>query len=228
MVGFVFLSCRKNNPETSITQELETFAEIELNNNFDVYLIEDSIFSIEIKGYQKTISKVTYSIENDVLKIDNDMKYKFTHPKTNKVSLYIHSKPLRKVTANETCYLRTINTITSDDFGLIFKSKANFADLEFNGKVFYYWNNFPCGGKLTLQGTSEQLKIWNTAITSVDAKNLISDYAIVENSSKGLVEVNVINKFEYSLLGDGNIELYGAPPIRTEMQKTGSGELIIH
>jgi len=228
MLGLLILSCKKNNPKTIRNVELATFSEIELLSNFDVYLIEDSTFSIEIEGFEKSVSQVEYSVENQVLKIDNVQKYKFTHPKTNKITLNIHSKPLRKVTANETCYIRTKNPITSDDFGLIFKSKANYADLELKGKVFYYWNNYPCGGKLTLKGTTEQLKIWNTAILSVDAKNLISDYAIVENSSKGLCEVNVVNKIEYSLLGEGNIELYGAPLIKNQILKTGKGELIIH
>ncbi len=228
LIGIVLISCKKNNPETTISSELDAFSEIELNNNFDVYLIEDSVFFIEIKGYLKTISKVTYSIESGVLKIDNEMKYKFTRPKTNKVSLYIHSKPLSKVTANETCYIRTITPITSTKFGLIFKSKSNFAELELNGENFYYWNNYPCGGKLTLSGSIEELSLWNTALMSVDAKNLLTQYALVENSAKGICEVNVSNKLEYSISGDGNIELYGNPPTQNLIAKTGNGKLIIH
>lgn len=225
---FLLWSCKKNNPEGSIYNDLGDFAEIQLSSNFDVYLIEDTVFSIEIKGFQKSISKVEYSIVSGILKIDNKQKYKFTHPKTNKVTLYIHSKPLQKLTSNETCYIRTVNPITSNDFGLVFKSKANFAELELAGNIFYYWNNFPCGGKLILSGSTNELKIWNTAILSVDAKSLTANYAIVENSSKGLCEVNVINKLEYSLLGDGNIDLYGNPPIKNEIAKTGKGELVIH
>tara|TARA_R110000737_G_scaffold17130_1_gene34563 strand:+ start:228 stop:944 length:717 start_codon:yes stop_codon:yes gene_type:complete len=226
--GIILFSCKKNNPEGTIYTDLNAFSEIELSSNFDVYLIEDSVFSIEIKGFEKSISKVEYFIESDILKVDNKQKYKFTRPKTNKVTLYIHSKPLRKLTSNETCFIRTVNPITSDEFGLIFKSKANFAELDLAGNIFYYWNTFPCGGKLTLKGTTNQLKLWNTAILSVDAKGLTANYAVVENSSKGLCEVNVINKLEYSLLGDGNIDLYGNPPIKTEVAKTGKGELIVH
>jgi hypothetical protein len=224
----LLLSCKKNNPESAVYTELEAFSEIELSNNFDVYLVEDSIYSIEIRGFEKSTSKVNYIVESGILKIENTQKYKFTKPKTNKVTLYIHSKPLRKVTSNETSYIRTVNPITSNDFGLVFKSKANFAELDLAGGTFYYWNNYPCGGKLKLRGTTDELKIWNTAILSVDAKDLIAKYAIVENSSKGLVEVNVANKFEYSILGDGNIELHGSPPIQNEIAKTGKGNLIIH
>lgn len=227
-VFILLISCKKNNDEITIKAELSEFTEIEINSNFDVFIEEDTAFSIEITGFEKSISKVTYSIEFGVLKIDNEQKYRFTHPKTNKITLHIRSKPLRKLTSNETCYIRTINPITSTDFGLVFKSKANFADLELQGNVFYYWNNFPCGGKLKLSGATEELKIWNTAILSVDAKNLLSDYALVENSSKGICEVNVVNKFEYSILGSGNVELYGNPIIQHVLQKTGTGELIVH
>jgi hypothetical protein len=221
-------SCKKNNPESSTYESLNSFSEIEVNSNFDVYLVEDSIFSIEIKGFKKAISNVDYIIESGILKIDNNQKYKFTHPKTNKITLYIHSEPLETVTVNETCFIRTVNPITSEDFGLILKSKANYAELDLAGNTFYCWNNFPCGGKLTLHGTTNLLKLWNTAILSVDAKDLVASYALVQNSSKGLCEVNVTNKLEYSLLGDGNIELYGNPPIQNQIEKSGTGKLIIH
>lgn len=225
---FGAISCKKNNPKSTIRVDLTNFSEVELNSNFDVYLIEDSTFWIEIEGFEKSIAKVEYSIDSDILRLVNKQKNKFLFPETNKVTIYIHSKPLRKLTSNETCFIRTTNPITSPNFGLIFKSKANYAEIELAGKTFYYWNNFPCGGKLTLSGTTEELKIWNTAILSVDAKQLVANYSLVENSSKGLCEVNVITKFEYSLLGDGNIELYGNPPIQNQLQNTGKGKLIVH
>ncbi|MFA7273692.1 MAG: DUF2807 domain-containing protein [Crocinitomicaceae bacterium] len=225
----IFLTaCQKNNPEGIITTPLADFHEIEINSNFDVYLVEDSVFFVEIHGHEKTIQKVTCTVESEVLTIDNLQKQKFTHPKSNKVTLYIHAKQLTKVSANETCQLKTVNAIHTTSFTYTAKSKANFADLEVNCTDFAYWNNFPCGGKITLRGTTNLLKIWNTAIMSIDAKGLTSSYAYIENSAKGLCELNVTNKLEYKLLGDGNIDVYGAPSEINELAKTGKGTLILH
>ena len=227
-LSFFLTACQKNNPEGSITKPLADFHEIEINNNFDVFLVEDSVFFVEIQGHEKTIQKVNCIVESEVLTIDNLQKQKFTHPKTNKVTLYIHTNQLTKVSANETCQLKTVNAIHTTSFSYTAKSKANFADLEVNCTDFSYWNNFPCGGKITLRGTTNQLKIWNTAIMSIDAKGLTTGYAYIENSAKGLCEVNVANKLEYKILGDGNIEVYGAPSIIHELVKTGKGSLILH
>lgn len=224
---FLTLACQKNNPKVTGIIALSAFDEVHLETPFEVELVEDTIFYIEVIGHAKTIDDLAYTVENKVLRLANRLKAKYMKPKTNALRLIIHAQPLRIVEANETCSITTRNPITSADFGLILKSKGNFADLELNGSVFYYWNNYPCGGKLTLRGQTDQLKIWNTAIFSVDAKNLTTDYCLVENSSKGACELRVTGSIEYKIKGEGNIEVYGSPSLVVEREKTGTGKFIL-
>ncbi|MBA3901647.1 MAG: DUF2807 domain-containing protein, partial [Bacteroidetes bacterium] len=114
----------------------------------------------------------------------------------------------------------------SDDFGIVMSSKLNQANLELGGKSFHFWNNFPCGGKLTLSGNTEILKIWTFSIMSVDAKNLHAEYALIENSSKGNCEVFVSGKLEYSIHGTGDIHLYGNPKQVILNEINSSGKLL--
>lgn len=229
ILGFLLLlGCQKNNPKVTLTKTFDTFEEIHLNSPFDVQLQEDSTFYIEIIANQKTIEAITFDLSNGVLKIENELSGRFLKPNTNKVTLVIHSKPLKLLQANETCFISTVNPITSLDFGLIMKSKGNFAELELNSKVFYFWNNYPCGGKLTLTGTTEQLKIWSSAIFSVDAKNLVTQYAFVENNSKGNCEVNVSSALEYNIRSEGNIGVYGNPVTIVENGNSGDGAFILY
>ncbi len=225
--SFLLFSCTKKNQTVSRFSELNPFTEIELNNSFDVYLNEDTIYNIEMIGNEEIIGDIVFDVEDSVLKISNDWSPKWLAPRKNKIQLYINSKQLRKVSANETCNIETISPITSYEFGLILKSKVNQASLELACHIFYYWNNFPCGGKLTLSGNTEILKLWNYAIMSVDAKNLDAKYALVENSSEGNCEITVTDKLEYSIHGDGDIHLYGSPPEIIEIQLTSSGQLIL-
>lgn len=231
-IAFLFLfgliSCHKNNPETNQKVELSAFDEIRLLSPMDVELVEDSVFYVEIIGFQKTADAIEFRIENGILEIENTLKSKFAKPKTKGIKIIVHSKPLKLVEAVETCNITTGNAITSPEFGVILKSKGNFANLELNCDVFYYYNNYPCGGKMTLRGTTHQLKIWNTAIFSIDAKNLVTDYCLLENSSKGKCEVNVTSAIEYDIAGEGNIEVYGNPITVVENGKSGSGEIIFY
>jgi hypothetical protein len=228
LILFILIGCKKNNLESTKTIELSAFEEILLLSPMDVELVEDTSFFVEVIGFEKTVDAVEFKIENGVLQIENTLKSKFAKPKTKSVKVIIHSTPLKLVEALETCNISTGNAITSLEFGIILKSKGNFADLELNCNVFYYYNNYPCGGKMTLRGATQQLKIWNTAIFSVDAKNLVTNYCLVENSSKGKCEVNVTGAIEYDMKGEGNIEVYGNPATVVENGKSGSGEIIFY
>ncbi len=106
--------------------------------------------------------------------------------------------------------------------------KANQANLELACNSFYYWNNFPTGGKLTLTGAVDILTLWNTAIMSVDAKELTARSALVDNSSKENCEITVLEKLEYSISGVGDIHLYGSPREIIENEISSSGRLIQH
>ena len=228
LIFFLLSACKKDKEERiRRSYSLDEFDTIQLHNSFDVFLIEDSVFSVEAEGSKSDLDKLEIAVENKTLNIKNLKKLKWTSPKGNPIALYIKSKPLKEVHANETCDIRTINPISSDEFGLILKSKANTADLQLNGNIFYYWNNFPCGGKLTLSGQVNELKIWNTAIMSVDAQNLITNYALVENNSQGVCKVNVLNRLDYKIDGLGDIHLYGSPPEIIQKPSSSSGRLIV-
>ncbi len=212
----------------SIFEELEPFNHVEINSSFDIFLYEGDTYSIEIIGNEEIIEHVSFNVINNVLKIDDNRKIKWTTPKKNKIEIYINSEPLTEVKINEACNTQTINPITSEEFGLILCGKVNIANLELNCNTFYFWNNFPCGGKLTLSGETEKLRIWNDALFVVDSKELLVNHALIENRSKGDCDVTVLNELEYSIQGSGNIHLYGSPTNIIEGEITSSGKLIKH
>ena len=224
----LFISCKKEIIDSNRILNLEPFEEIELNDAFEVFVTEGNNYSIEIVGDEKVIDYVDVIVNNNILTIENTRKAEWMSPKKNKIRIYVTSLPLSKITAAEGCNIKTLTAITSDNFGLILKGKSSQANLELNNNSFYYWNHFPTGGKVTLSGKTEKLKIWNFAIMSVDARNLISKNAIVENSSLGDCEVTVINKLEYSISEKGNIHLYGDPPEIISKGLFSSGRLIQH
>ena len=223
---FFLFSCKKEFVQDKKIIELSAFTKIELNAPFDVYLMEDSVFSISIEGDENTIQSVSAEVKENKLIVEDNRKTRWLSPNRNKISLYIRSKPLEEVKANETCNIQTLSPITSSEFGLILGSKANAANLELNCDVFYYWNSHPCGGNVTLRGTVNELKIWNFALMSVDAKNLVAKKAIVENHAKGNCEIQVLNQLNYSIYGIGDILLSGNPPEINENTVNSSGKLI--
>lgn len=162
---------------------------------------------------------------DSTLHFKNEYKGAFLHPKKNDVKIYVTVKDLKLIHADETCKIFSTNTLSGSDLGIIFAGKLNEASLDLNYQSVYYWNNFPCGGKLQLSGSCNELKIWNYALMSVDAQELISQNVFIENSSKGDCSVHAVQGIEYSIFGEGNILLTGQPIIHEKIV-TSSGKLI--
>lgn len=230
IVVFATLSaCNKVDKKTvSIQQSVAGFHSVELNDVFEVVLVEDSIFYVEIIGSPKMVEGVKVVCTDSVLYLDRKNGNRWYRPSKNEIKVIVHSKPLKLVVANHTCFVETMNPISSYEFGLVFKGKASQGDLELNCNSFYFWNNEPTGGLLKVRGRSNFFKVWNAAIMVVDAKDLETEYGLIENYSKGDCSVRAINTFEYVITGMGNIHLYGNPSLIVEKQRTGSGVLVVH
>ena len=228
LLALMFASCEKEYVEKRITVDLPAFEQVELYQTFEVYLIEDSTFFVEVVGDENFVDHAIFDVVDGILKIDNDKSLKWASPGNNVVKLYIHSNPLRSLSAKVACNIQTITPITSWEFQLILGGKVNQADLELACNTFWYWNEFPCGGHVRLRGTADIAAIWNFALMTVDAKDLIARNAKVENSSKGRCEVQVTNKFEYSITGVGDIHLHSQPNEILVGEVSSSGQLIQH
>lgn len=219
-------SCSKEKITSKIVQ-LPSFVEVEVNDTFRIELEEDSVFYIEVIGDEKLIDKVEYKVEFEKLVLSNSKRLKWMQPTKNKTRIVIHSLPLSKVVASESCFITTNNPITSQEFGLVLGSKLNEADLELNCDVFYFWNNFPCGGTLELSGQTREVKLWTDALFAVDARKLEASYGNIVNRSKGNIAVRVNNKLDYSIQNEGDINLYGNPNQIFEIEPSSStGKLI--
>lgn len=230
----LFFSCSKKERNGYRTETPLPFSEVELHSSFHVALQEDSIYFIEIQGNQEIINGINILSTDSILTLEDPRKSEWRTPQVNKVKVIIHSPPLKKVTTFEACYLSTITPITAHEFGLIFGGKANEAELELAGNIFYYWGGSVGGGKVFLEGKTEELKIWNTGLVGIDAQNLSANFALIENKSRGQVQVNVSKKLMYGIAGEGNIVLHSNPeliiPVDSLMDYTNPtrGKLVEH
>ncbi len=224
-----FLSCEENGVEEETYYErLLPFNTLELNSVFDVYLIQDTIYAVKIVGNPNVIKNILFKVENGILRISNESRGKWLGPENNRVKLYISSNRLSQIFPKETCYIETVNPIITDDFSIIQgnKPKLSQINLTLDCGTFLYWNNYQCGGKLTLRGKTKNLIVYSFALMSVNARELRTDYALIENNSKGDCQVFVTDMIEYSIRGVGNIYLQGNTNEIVANEQTSTGRLI--
>lgn len=222
---FLLLSCKKESLTKSIA--LNDFNQITFNSHFEVILIQGNEHKVEFVGYEKAIEQIEYKITDSTLTLENTSNFLWANPDKNKIKVFITFKSLKKVNANESCEITNQGTLSGDELGVFFASKLNEAKLNLAYNTFYYYNNHPCGGKLTLEGTCGFLKIWNYALMQVDASALISDHVLIENHSKGDCSVNTSKLIEYSVFGEGNIYCYGNPSDLIEHNLGSKGKFIL-
>lgn len=224
---FFLTSCSKDvDKESVVIHELQPFDTILVKSVFHVYLIQDTVFSIRIQGREDFIDGIICQVVNKKLILDNDTKGMWLSPETNKIKLFISSDSLDIVIANETSFIETINPIITKRFGISLGNKLGMANLELNCDNFYFWNNHPSGGMLTLRGYTRTMGLWNFAIMSIDASDLFVDEAYVENYSKGDCKIRVREKLWYGIYGTGKIYLYGETNQIFPLENTISGRLI--
>jgi hypothetical protein len=225
--AFASNSCKKQLVQETFEKNLAEFDSLVLNSVFEVHLIQGTENKIKIDGAKKILEKITISIENNTLKLENKYNGNWMRPEKNKVVVFITVNKLAKITANETCNILTDNTLVGDEIGLVLTSKLNQATLDLQCETFYFWNNFPCGGKVTLTGNTNFLKIWNVALMAVDASKLLTNNALIENSSKGDCKVFSTQSLTYKLSGEGNLYVKGNPVEIIKLEESSTGTLIL-
>lgn len=224
-----FISCSDPSSEGARVISLQPYHVIKLNSVFEVYLLQDTSFSVKVMGDARVIENIRFNVREDTLTISNEYSTKWLSPNRNRVSLFIGSSRLKGIEINESCYIKSIDPIISADFQIINQPTPRLCeiDIELDNYYFLYWNNYQCGGSVTLRGKTTHLETHTFALMRVDAKNLIADYAVIENGSKGDCEVNVQQRLRYAIHSTGNIYLYGTPnEISLLEETTSTGKLI--
>jgi hypothetical protein len=224
----MMLGCNRGDvPDEKITQDFgkREFTWVEVNNVFDIYLVQDSAWSVSIKGSPNAMEGLEISYIGDTLILDRSRKGEYLRPKTGNPAVYLHFDSLSRINTNESCHITSLNAITGYSLGIVDKAKLIEVDLELNNRTFYYWNN-PNGSLLHLKGRTLELKLWHSGLSSVDATALEADLVIAENASQGESRVHCNNELIYKLASTGNVILTGTPFKITKIPASGTGKLI--
>ena len=222
---FTFVSCKKEQT-ISVEHGLGEFDTLVFSDVFDVTLIQGTENKIKVMGSSKFVAHVDWETTNNTLKIRNNSKKKWLNPTTNKIHLEVTVNGIARIIANETCAIKSQNELIGNELGLILKSKLNHASLQLNCNTFYYWNNFPCGGTITLKGQCHTIKLWNYALMQINATQLQTSIGEIENTSKGDIHLWCSDSITYKINGTGNIYVRGNPLFLQNNGGTGSGILL--
>ena len=227
LASVLISSCSDEYLEARRTVPLSPFTTTEIHSVFSVYLVQDNFYGVEIVADDDIINSIDATIQGQVLSLIDNRGVKWTSPESNEVKVYVHSPDHGTISAYSTYSLYSVNPITSN-LAIIHQPNVRFSeiDLTLDNDSFYYWNNYMCGGKLTIRGQCENFDINNYALHQVNASELTAQSGFISTYAKADCRVNVTGQLTYSLNGQGNIYVYGNPDDLIMQEHTSTGRLI--
>ncbi len=230
---FLIASCKKENAcdcfkstgdITTEIRDVSNFSSIYVSDNVNLYLTQDSVFSVKVEAGEHLISLITTEVENGSLHISNKNKCNWMRSYKPKVNAYVSLPSLLYMESSGAGTVTSTSTFTGDS--LRFDSKNASGDLTMAVDVKKCFIIINTGSlNVTLNGKADDLEVYYNGYGMIHCENVLARQVLATNKSTGNLFVNVTEAIYYHISYDGNIYYYGSPSV-IEGTDTGRGELL--
>lgn len=227
IISFITPSCRKGSiwgiygkgPKVTQTHNLNNFSSISVEDDADVYFIQDSVYRVEVTGQQNILAVL------DLKVVDGQLKIAFLREvrRHDGLSVNIHAPFLNSLTINGSGNYTMEGNVHTDNMGLYINGSGNMV-----------FDNLNCtnidtkitgSGNLTINGgncnsaTYNLLGSGNVFTTALASKNTTAKI-----SGSGSISCWTNDNLSVSISGSGDVRYKGTPAITSSI--SGSGKLI--
>ena len=189
---------------------------------FEIILVQDSVYYIELQGGDKVLGYAEVSIIDSSVYFDNLNECYFLRD-YEKIKCYLHYAGNLQLNLFETCKVTSQNPVTTS---LILTVPAEMAEVNIllDNSHFHFYNHKTTGGSYTFRGFSDRCIISGYYSARFVLSDLTSREMHINNSSIGDMHVNANELLEVEIHNKGNIYYSGSPEIVID-SISGSGKL---
>lgn len=224
LVGLVFSSCTKVKGEGPVLSEIRTaprFQRIRLAMSATVFVQQDRVFKVELRGQKNILDIVNTSVSGSELKIDFD--YNKRIGQHEKVEVLISCPNIEALSVSGSGSIMMNNKCSSSNLDLSVSGSGSIRLVALNTNVLN--TKISGSGDIVLQSgwaTTHSVEISGSG--TLKATELESDYTTARISGSGDAKVNVSKMLEVRISGSGSVYYLGMPRINQSI--SGSGKLI--
>lgn len=207
------------------SRELSSFDQLMIEDNFQIEIIQDSIYKVEIEAPKNIIPKLETSVESGVLYISNKNTCNFVRSFKPKLQLKIHAPWIREIQNRGTGDIRSPQTLFFPYLKIENRHAAGVVDLDIIGdSVFSYTQTGVAD--VILKGAVIKAELFNQGLGSIEAAALQTQELYINNSSINDITgycsgyLFAINYFS------GNITVFGQP-VQKDIFQNGNGNINI-
>ncbi len=200
------------------------FHSIEVDNDIDLYLSQDTLFKLEVEAGENLIDKIQTKVEGGVLNISNENKCNWSRSFKNEFKVYLTLKELKSISCFGVGEVRTQGSIDCDTLNIDLWS--SYSDLYLNvtaksGLV----KNHTGPGDCTISGVTEELYAYSTGNGFIFADQLQSNVTSAISGGTGELYVYAKDSLFARIDYIGNV-YYAGNPTSISLNGSGDGRLI--
>jgi|GEM_PF-1494044 len=227
------LACNKENApgilkttgvQTAISRKLAPFKNIEVWDEFDIVMIQDSQFFVEITAGKNLLPQLEATVVNNTLVLKNNNKFNWVRKLGQRFSIKVHCAAIDNFEIYGAATLSNRDTLVGNRVNINHSGTGNV-----NLIINCDWFTFRCAnvGNITavgscgiLAGTVEQTAIFDgTYFTSSDA------YFYHYSLANSFIQAD--NALGLNIYGRGNLYYLKEPKLRKEINRFGLGEAVL-
>lgn len=226
-----FTSCNKENApdivkstgeEITVSRNLESFNEVIILDEFDVELVYDSIFKVEVTFGKNLVDKVLMEVKNGVLTMENGNKFNWVRKMGQRIKVKLHCSNMAQFEMVGDGTLTNQDTFYGDR---IYFEHAGTNDISL--LLNCDWATFRCSnvGNLTFKGSCGILSGTTEQTSSFDGKDFesIDGYFFHYSLSPSYIKAKQV--YGLNLYSTGDLFYMQEPLRKFEKQEVGSGRV---
>lgn len=230
LLAFTILSCDDEwfSAGKVIQKEfsVEEFNRLFIEDNFEVYLIQDTTCKIIVEAGEKIIPNINFYHDSDqTLTISNQNKNDWLRS-YDMIKLYISVKQLRylkvtgcsNISCSDTLITPSLHALSLDEY-------ADF-DIQIKTDNLYFVTSESSGGYYKFSGETINWGFWARGSSIIESRDMKSTKAVVKSESIGNCYIHVNDIIEANIYNTGNVYYTGNPQTITYINEQAKKQLI--
>lgn len=230
VIACVNFACDKSSPDcfkkagtqSSTIRTLTPFTNVFVEANVEVVLRKGNEYKAEVVGPKNLLEKVTTSVGDGTLTIDNNNGCNFVRGYKHKLMVIVTAPDYNRAIANSIGNIRTEEGFADDS--LFFYTEGG--DVIINGTFYQLKTGSHGNGNVYFNGTASHMYVYMNGTNYLFADNAtITSYLFIEHISlaDAFVKAPTGGQFDYHTLKTGNIYYTGDPAIvNGKNERTGA------
>lgn len=200
------------------TRSAGTFTGIDVSGAADVYVKQDSAYSVRVEADENLMEYLIIETQNGTLKIHQ--KEGTNLQPSKQIKVYVSGPSFKRFDASGACDYFSENPITSTE--AISINLSGSCDVKMELKAPKIDADLSGAGSVTLKGEAKDFEVGGSGSTDVHCFELMTENTSVQISGSGSAEVFASVKLDVGVSGSGDVKYKGNATVNQSISGSGS------